>query len=174
MKKPRLSEIAPLLGKYQNKGLLLDSNLLLLLFAGQLGATVIEEFKPTRNQGFLEKDYEMLAAIVSAFKKVVTTPHILAEVSNHADQAKGLLHPKMFNQIRRFIGLAKEEWIEAENLCNQEHFLKFGVTDTAVSELAPGRLLIMTVDFPLCGYLASRKIDAINFNHLRPIAWTGF
>lgn len=48
-----------------------------------------------------------------------------------------------------------------------EQFLRFGLTDTAITLIAPGRYLVLTVDLPLCGLLQRRNVDVINFNHFR-------
>ena len=77
-------QFTPLFEKYRNKGLLLDTNLLLLLLIGSGVPHLLETFKPIQNQGFKKKDFELLARACSFFKTLITTPHILTETSNHS------------------------------------------------------------------------------------------
>ncbi len=65
---------------HHRQGLLIDSNLLLLLFVGQYDPTRIQKFK--RTDQFTVGDYELLADYVEQFRELVTTPSILTEVSN--------------------------------------------------------------------------------------------
>ena len=65
---------------YRWEGLLIDSNLLLLLFVGLRDRDRIQKFKRTAQ--FTIRDFERLAAFIRRFKEVVTTPSILTEVSN--------------------------------------------------------------------------------------------
>ena len=65
---------------YRNKGILIDSNLLLLYFIGKYNKTLIQRFK--RTQKYVTEDYELLTAVIKDFTKIITTPNILTEVSN--------------------------------------------------------------------------------------------
>ncbi len=49
--------------------------------------------------------------------------------------------------------------------------LGYGLTDSGIISLVKGKYLALSDDFPLVGYLQSKDIDAINFNHLRPSNW---
>ena len=51
-------------------------------------------------------------------------------------------------------------------------FKKFGLTDSGIADLVKGKDLVLTDDLSLFGYLQNLGIDAINFNHIRSLAWT--
>ena len=68
---------------YPREGLLIDSNLLLLLFVGLHDRTRIEKYKRTAK--FTVEDFKLLLAFVRRFKEIVTTPSVLN-----------------FNHLRRF------------------------------------------------------------------------
>jgi hypothetical protein len=166
-----LPELEPKLIKYRRKGLLLDTNLLLLYLVGRLAPDYVEKFKPTQNHGFKVADFELLARIVQYFRLIVTTPHVLTEVSNHSVKLKGDRHAA----LRTIMAAQIESWTEqfepAVKLCAREDFRRFGLTDSAISATAPGKFLVITVDFALAGYLASIGADVVNFNQLRPLTW---
>ena len=63
--------------------LLLDANVMLLLCVGLWDRSRISKFKRTRI--FTDEDFDLLSQLVAGYGTVVTTPHVLSEVSNHAD-----------------------------------------------------------------------------------------
>ena len=69
--------IEELTDRYRNKGVLVDSNLLLLLFIGATDRKIISRFK--RTQTFVEEDYDTLLAYLDCFSKRITLPNILSE-----------------------------------------------------------------------------------------------
>ena len=161
---------APLVSKYRTKGLLIDTNVLLLLLVGSVEPRLIRTSKITNNQGFTEADFELLQIFVGNFKKVVTTPHILAEVSNHAGKMPAN-QQTVFCRLASLIERIEEHAEAATSLVQSDAFARFGLTDTAIGALASKGFLVLTVDFPLAGYLEKRGVDAINFNHLRQLNW---
>jgi hypothetical protein len=75
-------DFAGLLQKHYRGGVLIDSNLLLLLMIGAIDRDRITTFK--RTQKYSSDDFELLQQLVSKFSKIVTTPQILTEVSTSA------------------------------------------------------------------------------------------
>lgn len=73
-----------LLKKYQQKGILIDTNILLLLFVGETNRARISQFKRTNK--FSEKDYDLLIKLLKRYSKIVTTPNILTEVNSLINQ----------------------------------------------------------------------------------------
>ncbi len=69
-----------LIYKYSNKGLLIDTNILLLYFVGSFDRQHIEKFK--RTSQFTIKDFDYLVILLDRFDTLVTTPNILTEVNN--------------------------------------------------------------------------------------------
>ena len=76
--------IRKLFGKYKYKGVIVDTNILLLLFVGSVNKKRISKFN--RTEQFSPKDYDFLVEIISYFSKIVVTPNILTEVSNFINQ----------------------------------------------------------------------------------------
>ena len=147
--------------------MLIDSNLLLLLLIGSLNPSLIRKEKITANQDFNEADFNQLRGFIGQFQKLVTTPHILAEVSNHADKIKGPNHGKFFQQFIALIEQLDECSEASKSLAKADTFTRFGLTDTAISHLAKENVFVLTVDFPLSGYLQKKGVNAINFHNVR-------
>ena len=61
--------------------------------------------------------------------------------------------------------MLEKKWTSAKTIV-QAPAIFLGLTDAALCELAT-TCVILTIDFPLSNYLESRKLNVINFNHLR-------
>jgi hypothetical protein len=164
-------QFTPLFEKYRNKGLLLDTNLLLLLLIGSGVPHLVETFKPIRNQGFGRKDFELLVHACSFFRILMTTPHILTETSNHSAKVADPHRRLILHALAALIANMEEKFCPSKSLVSLPAFVRFGLADVAISEISPETCLIMTVDFKLAGFLESLQVDVINFNHLRQIQW---
>ena len=150
---------------HRREGLLIDSNLLLLLFVGLRDRNRIQKFKRTAQ--FTIRDFERLAAFIKRFKEVVTTPSILTEVSNLLGQLPDSLKYSFYQNFAHALSDLHEHYTPSQQLRNEKAFPKFGLTDTAILQAASGKYLVLTDDFRLTQYLVGQNIDVVNFNHLR-------
>ncbi|MBW4491831.1 MAG: hypothetical protein KME26_01710 [Oscillatoria princeps RMCB-10] len=165
-----MEEIKELFKRYKKKGILVDTNILLLWFVGTVNRQRISRFN--RTEKFTPEDYDLLLQLLRAFDKIVTTPNILTEVNSLANQ---LGEPERSQCLAIFAkGGAKldEFYIESKKAAGMENFSKFGLTDCGIVELARDRYLVLTDDLKLAGYLKKEKIDTVNFNNLRPLGWS--
>jgi hypothetical protein len=154
-----------LISKYRDRGVLIDSNLLILYFVGEYSPELISRLRRTKQ--FCFHDYCLLKAIMGCFKTKVTTPNILTEVSNLAGDIPKRLRERFFRASRAHIEALEELYLASSKAAASVAFLRFGLTDAVVAALANQRYLVITADFPLTNYLVSIKADAINFNHNR-------
>ena len=158
-----------LLARYKSKGVVIDTNLLLLYFVGLYDPHRIPKFK--RTMTFVLEDFYTLLSFFNYFDKVVTTPNILTEVNSLAGQLpndiKVLFSPVFAEQV----GSVEEHYKKSIALAQSPHFNKFGLTDSGIVDLAQGRYLVLTDDLRLFGYLQNVGIDAINFNQIRTLNW---
>ena len=162
------------MNRFQRRSLLIDTNLLLLLLVGSFDPSKIQTCKITANRGFSERDFNPLRNFVCRFQKLVTTPHILTEVSNHADKIKGVDKGKFLVQFLSLIEKMDERSEAAELLAKTDAFVRFGLTDAAISHLANGNFVALTEDFPLAGYLQKRGVSVVNFNFVRQMSQAGW
>lgn len=162
--------IVALLQRYRRRGALVDTNLLLLYFVGSFDQKEIPKFK--RTKGFATEDYSTLLRLFEHFEKIVTTPNILTEVSNLSGQLAEYLKLDYFTVFAHGIILLDEHYSPSADIAKTEEFRQFGLTDAGISCLAAkGNYLVITDDFRLSQYLQKKGIDALNFNHIRPIYW---
>jgi hypothetical protein len=157
----------PLVQKYRRKGILVDANLLVVLLVGNLGPAHLKNCRATKSNSFTPDDFFRLQRFVVQFDTLVTTPHILTEVSNLAGRLPEPLLGQFRALFRDVVKSLYEQSLPAKEIAQDAQFLRFGLTDTAIKMIAPGRYLVLTAEWRLCGLLQQRKVDVINFNHFR-------
>ena len=132
-----LEDVRSYILQFQPAGIIIDTDVLMLLLVGEYDPSSIENCKFTNN--FCKADFECLKKIVSCFNKIIITPHNVAEISNHSTKAfYGDKHYAYFYSLAKFL-----EQVE-ENLCSLKSLLKmdvaiisaFGFTDMAMFEIA--------------------------------------
>ena len=161
--------IGSLIGRYRQKGVLVDTNLLLLYVVGAYDARQLRRFG--RTEQFDPDDFAVLYAFLQRFDLVVTTPHVLTETSNLVGQLSGHVRTGCFALLKRVISLMREHRAPATTVVADPGFVPFGITDAAIAEASPGTYLVLTDDLPLYGYLGSRGVDVLNFNNIRPFTY---
>ena len=151
-----------LIQTYKQKGLLIDTNILLLYIVGSIDINSIRNFRRTAH--FTEKDFYIVSKFIDYFVVKITTPHILTEASN-------LLGNRIELQfaLGKQVEMMEEKFMESKQIAKTDVFLQFGLTDTAISEMAKDSYLVVTDDNPLFGYLSNQKIDTVSLDQIRMI-----
>lgn len=153
-----------LFNRYKGKRVLLDSNLLLLLFIGGFSADLIGSCQ--RTSSYTERHLILLVKLLRRFSKVVTTPHVLTEVSNLAGSSLyGQTKLAWFSYFSREVPKLDELFAESKILARENEFAIFGITDTAL-KMMPEDTILMTEDRRLAGYLRSKELPALHFGDL--------
>jgi len=158
---------AALINKYINKGVFVDTNLLLLWFVGTLDRKLITKFK--RTEQFAQEDFDTIDDLLCVFNNRVTIPNVLTEVSNLAKL--GSQNKAFFTEIfPKFINIMNEQYVSSSSACGPS-LSRFGLTDACILSLVKGKYLLLTDDFRLSQFFTSIGGDAINFNHIRMLNW---
>ena len=166
-------DIRVLINQYRSKGILVDTNILLLYFVGAANPKRIQKFN--RTEQFDPRDYELLVSSFRFFERIVTTPNILTEVYNlinqigEPDRYQCLIEvARLITQLEKF----EESYIGSREIVELPSFPVFGLTDGGIEQLARDQYLVLTDDLKLANHLLSGGIDVLNFNNLRVYNWT--
>jgi hypothetical protein len=158
-----------LIAKHQARGVLVDSNLLVLFLVGTVNKRRILEFKRTQN--FTIEDFDLLARLIAGFGRLIATPHVLAQVSDLTD-----LPGKERLKIRRLFKSVVEQMEEyyelSRVLVSDPIFERLGLTDAAIATVCSRGILVLTADVELQLAVQRQGADALNFNHVRPLGWS--
>jgi hypothetical protein len=157
-------DVSRLAAKYRQKGVLIDSNLFLLLVVGSYRPERISTFK--RTMKYTKRDFSLLRHLCSLFEVRLTTPNILTEVDNLGRQLGSNEHAKFAAAFRAIAHPSREQYHPFKTVGGLPQFDNFGLADT-VSFIISQDCLLLSDDLPLYSLVTRAGRDAINFNHLR-------
>ena len=157
--------IQDLISRHRENGVLIDSNLLLLLLVGTYDRSLIERTK--RLNKYSVGDFDLLLRFCGLFRRILTTPHVLTEVSNLTQNPDDRRLSAFFKFFADQCGVLIERYQISADIVRHSLFLSFGLADSALAMESDEGMLLLTDDFSLCAALQKRGRDAINFNHLR-------
>ncbi|MBW4544084.1 MAG: hypothetical protein KME25_06535 [Symplocastrum torsivum CPER-KK1] len=135
-------ELNWLIPKYAQKGVLVDTNVLILYLVGLTNPKLIETFKRTKQ--FSIEDFELLIALIAAFNnKVITTPNILTETSNFIGQLEEPERSKCYSISAQAIAEICEIYIESRIVANSSNFKIYGLCDCGIANIVKDKYLNM-------------------------------
>ena len=144
------SVLETLVVEYAPRGLLVDTNVLLLYLVGLFDRTFVERFKRTRARGYTADDFAIASNLMRCFRRVVTTPHILAEVSNLSFQME---EPRLIGYFRIVVRVLRglhEQSVPKDLILDSPRLgllPKIGFTDLSILEAAKrSKYLVLTDD----------------------------
>lgn len=152
---------------YAPKGILVDSNLLLLFLIGAVNRDLIQKFKRTKH--YLPEDYDTLVKYLSQFSKRVTTPNVLTEVSNLGNSLPDNWKASFQSVLQHAVQILDETYMPSNSVVATHECARFGLTDSAITALVKGKYLLLTDDLRLSQYFQKSGGDAVNFNHIRTL-----
>jgi rRNA-processing protein FCF1 len=149
-------------------GLLIDTNLIVLLVVGSVNRDRIENFKRTRQ--YTKSDYDLLVKIIGK-RDLYTVAHVMAEVSNLTD----LDEPERLRARRvlaSMISIIDEPQVSSLQASEGSQYERLGLVDSAISIVArKQKCSVLTDDFALYLSLTREGLPAVKFTHLRELNW---
>jgi hypothetical protein len=159
-----------LVERFRAKGVLVDTNLLLVYAIGKYDASILDRQSFNRVAAYTREDFDLLSRLLKLFAKTVTTAHVLTEVSNWVGmlpQQQEIACLRGFPQIfAEFFELP----FDSLDLAKEDQFAYLGLADTAISKVA-AEYLVLTDDARFVGHLGNLGLDALNINHIREQVW---
>jgi hypothetical protein len=159
-----------LVERFRAKGVLVDTNLLLLYAVGNYDEGILQRQSFKRTAAYTLEDFHLLGRLMSLFSKSVTTAHVLTEVSNWVGQLAREDAMACLDKFSNIFTDFQELKFDSLDLATEEQFSYLGLTDTAISKVA-AEYLVLTDDARFVGHLADLGLDALNINHIREQVW---
>jgi hypothetical protein len=147
------------------KGILIDSNILLVWTIGSFSLALIRDFK--RTAAYTLRDFNLIHNLLGRFKRVVTMPGIITEVSNLSGQLAGNIRERFWKFYGTQIGEFEEFFQKGATISSEGLFNKLGYTDTGIILAARSGHLVLTDDLRLYVELSKAELPVINFTHIR-------
>jgi hypothetical protein len=164
------SSVNQLLEKFRVKGALVDTNLLLLYLIGSYDPDLVIHRRFKRVAKYTAEDFDALILLLNEFRASVTTPHVLTEVSNLAGQLSGRFKEECFKKFVELFTSFTELGKSSLLVASRQQFPYLGLTDCAIIDAA-SEYLVITDDLKLYTELGYAGLEALNFNHVRTLAW---
>jgi hypothetical protein len=151
-----------LLHKYRSRGIVIDTNLMLLLVVGTYNIRRIGSFKRTLK--YNEQIFRIVLAIVERFEQRFVTPNVMTEVDNLARQMRDDEWPALAATFRSLMPALIEVYSASITLIGSDFYVPLGLTDCSVA--ASNDALIFTDDLPFAARMANAGRDVLNLSHL--------
>ena len=149
-------------------GYFIDANLFVLLVVGSVERDLIGKHRRLRE--YSVEDYNTLVILLEQVVQVFVTPNTLTETSNLLGQHAEPQRSYFFDKLRSIIQISEETVVASVDASSNSAFVRLGLTDAALLEVATAESPLVTVDLDL--YLAAleKNPDAVlNFTHLRQL-----
>lgn len=156
---------------YFRKGIILDTGPLLFFLAGNYNFDSISRTPLTKE--YTQEDFLLLQNFIGKFRKIITTPQILAEVSDIAENKLDRGFSDFIKKIIEILLDSEEVHIEKNKILVNEQIGKFGVTDVSIilsSEKNNQFILTKDLDFALL--CQSKNLPVLHFDWLRGSFWS--
>ncbi len=157
---------ALLVERYKSKGLLVDSNLLLLHVIGSHDIALVGNGRFNKLSQYTVVDFRILQRLLAQFAKAFTTAHVLTEVSNLINDFPESTKISCLGGFIALFETFNELSCASVEVTQRPEFCYLGLTDTALAHLSKD-YLIVTSDARFVGIMNQHGLEALNFNHLR-------
>lgn len=161
---PDFTYVNQLIRKHARGSVIIDTNLMLLLIIGEMGKDP-QEFK--RTMQFVAKDLMLLRRIVSAFRRLITSPNIVTEVDNLSRNLPEREHQNLSRAVASAFQETVEIYVPSKSVLSTPDHWRFGVSDCVALSLINQNILTITDDYRLYNKILKMGHDAININHIR-------
>jgi hypothetical protein len=154
--------------KHRATGVLIDTNLMLLLVVGNYRPQRVLTFKRTLQ--YTLDDFDLMTRLVEYFKHRFTTPNILTEVDNLARQLPQTEHHAVATTMAKIVSGLFEIYLPSVDAFKEPSYSQIGLSDSITAQSAI-EALVVTDDFRLSNKLSSLGRDVVNINHIRTLGW---
>jgi hypothetical protein len=158
-----------LIRRHQAKGVLVDTNLLVLYLVGSVNRRRVTDFK--RTAAFSIEDFDLLGRLIAWFGKLMVTPHVLSQVSD-LTKLQGKELAQLRSLFKELVETMEETFDESRILVTHPVFARLGLADAAIAKVCSRGILVLTTDVELYLSLQALGADAVNFNHVRALDWS--
>ncbi|MCK5833180.1 hypothetical protein KAH81_05855 [bacterium] len=158
-----------IVAKCTRKGILLNTELLLLLCVGIYKRQLVESSKITNK--YSVNDFNIVANIAAKFSPLYVSPQVLAEFSNYSDRLGSKVMREFYSSIEKILKGQFEVHIPKDVMIDENYLPVLGFTDVSMMKICEEKgCVLFTADLQLES-IYSKRIDVVNFNHIRSAEW---
>ena len=149
------------------RGLVVDTNLLLLYFVGSCDRTAIAFYPKTSK--YSEEDFDVVRKLIEGLSgRVITSPCILAELGNLSPQHGNKRFAAYFAGLVNVLGKWGEDYQGKDVVLSSGFVPTIGFSDVSIMQMVKaGGYVLLTDDFRATGILRSEGCLVLNLADLR-------
>lgn len=153
-------------------GVLVDTNLLVLLVVGSADRDLIGKFGRTAN--YTGEDFDLVLKFIRPFGRVVATPQVLAELTNLLPLARRDRYAlQVLSSMIQVLAEAKEDYVPKDVMLGKpETLCRIGFADLSLLEAAQAGCPVLTDDLRCTDELRAAGCRVVNLNQLRQAEWS--
>ena len=146
------------------KKVLIDTNLLVLLIAGELKPSLIGHHRRLRS--FSTDDFSRLHRMVREYHVHVSTPNVLTEASNLLGAEDQQITQGAAEALFFYAAGLDEIYQPSRDIMREAAYTKLGLADATILQTALlNDVDVLTVEFPLHNILTSLGGTSLNLRH---------
>lgn len=160
--------IVHLISQYRDKGILIDTNLLLVFLVGNVEPRLVGRAASTNDYSCA--DYDQIRYVIGCFNRIITIPQVLTETGNMLKRnCSNNTRLDLSRELALFVhsSQTQEARILSKRITAHPAFNDLGYADAAILSSASGKHLLMTADEPLQSFASALGIDVLPFQWLR-------
>lgn len=162
------SNVLPLVAQFRDKGILIDTNLLLVLLVGNVDRRQVGRIG--RTEKYSRENYERITDVLGYFNRFIIIPQVITEAGNmlkrNCPTASTRLDLSMALKYFVHAGATRESRALSKRITIHPAFEDLGYADAAVLNVAAGHHLVFTDDGPLQNRAWSCGVDVLPFDWL--------
>jgi hypothetical protein len=147
--------------------LILDANLSILFVVGITKRDYIAKHK--RLRPYDEVDFDNISNLIANSDGVIFTPNVLSETSNLIRYIGDPIKSEVSMRLGAIIAAADERVIESKIAVMRSEYVRLGLTDAVLLELACFGATLLTIDLDLYLAALAAGLNAINYNHIKEL-----
>jgi hypothetical protein len=152
-----------LIQRYRSRGIIVDTNLLLLIAIGLYDVRRISTFKRTNK--FDASIFNAVMAVVEQFEQRYTTPYLVAELDNLSRLLPMNEWRAISGILQRLVPSLIEIYdIDSRGLIAHSLHAEIGISDCSIAMMSD--VLIFTDDLPFAARMEGLGRDVLNVGHL--------
>ncbi len=161
--------VGDLIARFCTKGILIDTNLLIVLLVGNIDPRMVGKFSSTNH--YSRDDYERIRDVLVHFNRFIILPQVLTEAGNllkrNCPTARTL--QDLHLELLRFVhsDAVHEARSLSRRITTHHAFTHLGYADAAILHAAGEKYLIFTDDGPLQGFAWNAGAGVLPFGWLR-------
>ncbi len=163
--------IRDFISHYHSKGVLIDTQLLLVILVGNVEPRLIG--KVARTDDYSRSDYERLRDLLGHFSQFITLSQILTEAGNLLKRncpTQNILLD-LSRELALFVHAerTREPQSPSRQITHHPAFCRLGYADAAILTAAAGKYLLLTADRPLQDTARNTGVDVLPFQWLQAV-----